>query len=429
MTLSRYSILDTYTFEELRRDYEAANPLGRIQILKKLQGGERPLPFEIASIAVRDPSSLVRAWVARQGLFGGIGLIALPIRGEDYLEKFHLIFEALKTDSDPFVRACLYENPAACGLSGGLTSRFLDATHIERLALMRNPKVGTKLVEVLFDPENREFALTLGERAELCRAFLSNESKLHELADDAGQCRLHNVSWKSQDFLAGMDLHEAERFLCTLWRLALKWPQDSDIARLIVQIVPADGLTFLDAGGSRKCVKAEVYRQRADLRWLIIDGCGPGDGETISLGLQDADEGCRAAAYSKLSPVPLARTEEIIKRKDKAALVGLAQNEALSVERLRKVEECLRQINPDGFPDAWLTIQKKEKATLFQDPRRLFGDEGRGFLEEKINLIGNTLVGALTGREGPLQKLEGTLWWGRVAAVASVLILIYLFLK
>jgi len=383
------------------------------------------LPFEIGALAVHDPSSQVRQWFARHGSYG-VGVEREPWEGtKDLMEKqrgaWNLLVETLKSDSDPFVRACLRENPARFGLFNW-KSHFLEAVHMERLALMRNPKVGTELVEKVFDPGDTELGIDMDARRELCRAFLSNKAKLHELTDDAGLCPDHKGYWEARI--------DAEKFLAALWRLAAKWPEGSDIPALMFNEVPANGLTSgVDENGNLKYVKAEVYRACPRWRLCILYSCGPRDDEVVRLGMQDADEECRKVAYSKLSWVPPAWVPELIKRKDKAALEGLVENVSLSVEDLQKCQKCLDEIEPAGYPHSWITIERKQEATISQDPERLFGKDGRGLLEEKINFIGKTLAETEGKNEKLTQKVANALLWARVAGAAGVLILLYLILR
>jgi hypothetical protein len=57
---------------------------------------------------------------------------------------------------------------------------FRNATHLERLALVRNPKVGEKLIEQIFDHEDQELGISLEVRGELVKAFLTND---HAICD------------------------------------------------------------------------------------------------------------------------------------------------------------------------------------------------------------------------------------------------------
>lgn len=140
--------LDAFALEELRREYQAADVSGRIAILQS-----DTLPFEIARLAVEDPNVEVRHWFARNG--------------RDYREvlrdaggRFRFserdLLEILRKDSDPFVRACVYANPAFKPLLNVITAGpgeelgamvgigmlikkwWSEATHLERLGMARN---------------------------------------------------------------------------------------------------------------------------------------------------------------------------------------------------------------------------------------------------------------------------------------------------
>ena len=64
MALSRYEIIDPYTLEELRREYQNSSARSRISLLRKLcKNGS--LPYEIAALAVEDQNVQVRQWFAR----------------------------------------------------------------------------------------------------------------------------------------------------------------------------------------------------------------------------------------------------------------------------------------------------------------------------------------------------------------------------
>ncbi len=429
MGWSRYDVVDGYVLEELRREYEAADARGRILILRKLQKDDGSVPFEIAALATQDRNVQVRQWFARHGSYGVL-LEREPWKhGRDNVERREsarrLLTDSLKKDADPFVRACLRENPAAFGPFHG-QSHFLEATHMERLALMRNPEVDTELIKKVFDPQNTQLGIDMQARRELCRAFLTNKAKLHKLTDDAHLCPDHKGYWEN-DF-------DAQKFLGTLWQLAAKWPEDSDIPFLVFNEVPANGLTSLEAyePGKLKYVKAEIYRALPRYRLCILYSCDWRDDEVVRLGLQDADQNCREAAYMKLWPVPQEWVEQLISRKDKAALKGLVNNESLSVEDLEKCQKCLDEIEPHGYPFSWITIERKKEATVSQDSERLFGKEGRGLLEEKINFIGKTVAEIRMWEIGAVErdaKLHKSLVWAQAMGVASILLLLYLILR
>jgi hypothetical protein len=52
MALSRYAVTDTYTLEELRREYQTSDAKGRIHLLEQLYEGDDVPPYDIAILAV-----------------------------------------------------------------------------------------------------------------------------------------------------------------------------------------------------------------------------------------------------------------------------------------------------------------------------------------------------------------------------------------
>lgn len=283
MSLARYDITDAYTLEEVRREYQTSDAKGRIRLLRKLYRTGRAAPFEIALLAVEDPNVEVRQWVARHGKY-------LDYRERRYDENQVLyerpernLEDRLKNDPDPFVRACLHENPTVFSGWDPWEALFREGSHLERLALVRNPELrifAYGLIKKIFDPEDKELRVTMKERQELVLAFLTNKEALggtermaslggHELHEDA-------MGW-----------HDANEFLKALWELASKWPTESGIQRLVYRYVPASNKT-----------KAHIYQTCNEPWWRasILENCDASDTQTIELGMKDADEICRYVA-------------------------------------------------------------------------------------------------------------------------------------
>src|SRR5216683_5521764 len=128
MTLSRYTVIDEYTLEELRREYRARDPHERIRLLSifpkaddEYDFGAALLPVEIVQMAAEDESAAVRQWIARHGRF--------------LQDSLNSVVDHLISDPDPFVRASLMENQTHVS-SHNAWRAFLFATHLERLALV-----------------------------------------------------------------------------------------------------------------------------------------------------------------------------------------------------------------------------------------------------------------------------------------------------
>ena len=114
--LPRYTIPDAYTLEEFHRLYHSADAQGRIALLKELYSGHRRgegrASFEIALLAIADPHVEVRQWIARYGKYLDYSKEQGPgPEPEPEPEPEKDLAQRLRQDPDPFVRACLRENP------------------------------------------------------------------------------------------------------------------------------------------------------------------------------------------------------------------------------------------------------------------------------------------------------------------------------
>jgi hypothetical protein len=339
MALSRYTVIDAYTLEELRRQYRSSDVPGRIRFLaqfRKADDGPRvsteALPFDIVFSAAQDDNVEVRQWIARNGCFDMQNFVQSLVDGVS--DPIDAIVNHLKSDPDPFVRACLYENQALFGL-GNAEAAFGNATHLERLALVRNPALvrATKLIQRLFDPDNTELEINLDQRRELALAFISNpeaqrDSRCNGGLFGSGQRIGPGDNWA---------LYESSNHWSSIWRLAAKWSPESLVAHYVYENIFTDDAT-----------KEEVYRQsgNACFRGTILEGCS--STEILKIGMKDSDGYCRFTAFSKiprwLYSLDPAGSEAILSSDDKDALLGLARNDSLSVEMLEKVTARLEAL-------------------------------------------------------------------------------------
>jgi hypothetical protein len=208
-------------------------------------------------LAVEDSEVEVREWIALHGAF------------LDYSEKIHArgnrsierpernLEKSLKNDLDPFVRACLRENPTVFSGRGDFywMPYFQEATKLERLALMRNPEVwcGYELIQRIFDYENEELGLTLEERKELIGALLTNKEALAQLE-----------TWT--------EIGQAENFLTTVWELASKWPKspESDVRRTVRPILmPHLVYRYVQASDKTKNNEGRMFPLTPRLREIL----------------------------------------------------------------------------------------------------------------------------------------------------------------
>jgi len=128
MEISRYTFSDAYILEELRRTYQGSDTQGRIQLLQQLYRDDQRAPSEVALLAVEESDVEVRQWIARHGNY-------LDYRESRDEHPERNLENRLKNDPDPFVRACLRENPTAFHIlsSAGYIEDFRAATHLARI--------------------------------------------------------------------------------------------------------------------------------------------------------------------------------------------------------------------------------------------------------------------------------------------------------
>jgi hypothetical protein len=280
--LTRYDAIDAYTLEELSREYEAADVRGRIHLLRRIQKILKSgcIPYEIAVLAVGDRHVQVRAWIARHGEILDYRESKLVDGKLTYTHPERNFEERLKNDPDPFVRASLHENPILSPLAWtDFGEWFQRASHLERLALVRNPKADERFIENIFDNEDKELALSMDERKELILAYLTNEDMVFK-----AKLRTREIPIDEYLILSAVD---ADNHFSRLWELASKWPGESGIPHAVYSFVNAPDST-----------KAKVYQgcEKPFFRRTILYGCTHRDKETLKLGVADADAECREVA-------------------------------------------------------------------------------------------------------------------------------------
>ncbi len=303
MALSRYARQDPYTVGELRRKYESSDAKGRIRLLRRLER-KVGIPSEITELAVSDENSQVRQWIARFG----------HIHGEQE--------ERLKQDPDEFVRACLWES--------SILSEFWDwqksfecASHLQRLAMVRNPHIDDELIEKVFDLDNQEFGLDMGARQQLASAFLTNERAL-----DRGQISFSewNRRFGRDDAGGFVHLHtKARNHYERLWALAAKWPSaqfEFGVRYWVYRYVGAGDRTKAETyracgvpalrrailSNTRPHVRYSGGLSTADLEADFHIELDASNSETIKLGLQDDDAECRRIAMGRAGPLERTRS-------------------------------------------------------------------------------------------------------------------------
>jgi hypothetical protein len=248
------------------------------------------------------------------------------------------LLEILRKDPDPFIRACVYANPAFAPLLSIVTAGqgealgallgigiliktwWSEATDLERLGMARNRHFGSCLLDEM---RSNELDLTLEQRRELILAFLAARDEVRDR--DNGE----------------------------LWEVISEWPRESDVPPFVYRWLPVNDETA-----------SKVYKRTLSPEWRCailemiwdVGQHGPRElrnhyrfhNETLRLAMSDSSGTCRLFGYaaSRLGG-PFDDRRNRSKRwrdlrraasKDTYALSGLAKNASLSLRELRWVE-------------------------------------------------------------------------------------------
>lgn len=361
----RYSFINAYILEELRRDYTLGSFRERLHLPTKLN--KRHIPIEVALLAVEDSDARIRAWFAKNAW-------ELQYGSRDDSANYHNLETRLREDPDPYVRACVYENRQFGGFKqiNQPIQLFLEAAPLERLALVRNPEVGQKLIEQIFTYGESQLGITVVERRELVRAFLTNAEAIKQSHKDIF------------DFVDGSDWASTSSHFRKLWETISQWPPEEKVFKQDVY----------RAMGANDVTRASIFRGSDDVgtKICVLENYSPDDHrDTLLLARRDKDKYIRAIAY-ELTRLTKEQVAEALAGNDVAALGGMASNHLLSIEDLRSVDNRLSELGDEFYAGVALeTIRELEKTYPPKDPHKLFGYQGREghFLEDKIDYIGN----------------------------------------
>jgi hypothetical protein len=403
----RYETADDYTTEELKRRYFGSEAIARIALLEQSAQDLIKLPIALAMWAATDEDQRVRQWYAHRGRLLDYSQLELG----EFLEKgppeltrrveftsdlknkreFSLLMIFLD-DPDPFVRACLRENPAFLDWVGA-EEAFHLSNHMERLALLRNsslaPPWGEKaysLLRSLLDIDDQTLKISLDERKQLILAYLAN-------SDERGYFRLDSISllenWQTlNELVAKWGVGSGVLPGC----LDVRYPFFLGEDEVVAQFVP-------------QC--HDRYR-----RWILLHTIEEGASasnylKTLSAAASDPDPELRQLAYElwpftvysepRLAHLSGPRDEklrEYLVSSDVAVLKGLARNPTLSVRKREKVEARLSKLGAD-LRDIAFT--------------------GGEALKREVPLAGAEL---LFGREKSKRDTED--WWKRYGTVGAV---------
>jgi len=346
----RYGIQDAYTIAELIRSYERENSRGRVCLLRRMYRQRVRMPYELALRAVTDSDSSVREWMAREArdldyserqyppaetekASTILGPNGESLTYTDTVAHFYPdrnLYERLKRDTDPFVRAALYENHhlffkfGMSALGGDGIEVFRECAPLERLAMMRNKELSLEFAKRILDPQDTTLCLGNEERAVLAKACLVNP----KVVQNGRQSR--------KIFPAGADgwgNYTIQKDSEAVWKLAARWPVDSGVPSIAFKYVQTEDQ-----------VKAEIYKkcQNDFLRQTILESCLPEDEKTLTLGRGDSDPTARYIAYGRTRSMKKQEIEDALYREkvegEKWVMNGLFENPWLgsTVRELQK---------------------------------------------------------------------------------------------
>jgi hypothetical protein len=264
-------------------------------------------------MAVEDENISVRQWIAGHGT--GLDYRELILQSEvskaatgtRYMYRFpdRNLEERLRKDPDPFVRARLRENPDVYGsfFLSGMERHLIEATHLERLALMRNPEMGlpNPLIERILDLEDQHLSITPQQRTDLVMAYLTNPRAIQE-------------SHRST-FVDGFGDYQWRKHFSKLWKLVSAWPNDNKIRELFYRYIgipdealAADIIHRADKDKDTLWALAENESLSASLlrsikARLIYLGEDKGTVESLARPQKSTYEGPNGAAYREINMV------------------------------------------------------------------------------------------------------------------------------
>jgi hypothetical protein len=314
----RYTVQDAYTTSELSRAYDREDSRGRIRLLRRVYRQTPRLPYDLALKAVTDSDSAVREWMGRNGQM------------LDYRDARHESADALldvthpdrdlamrlRRDSDPFVRATLFENPELFNplwRSSEWIDEFKGCAPLERLAMMRNQALNLDLAKLVLDPDDTRLGIDMSERYTLAKACLANR----HVVENGRRTRRGYVP--RRDRWSGW--FQSSDYSQAIWELAMKWPDEAGIPFRTVHTVQ-----------TYDRVKAKIYPhcKEVPLRGAIIESCLPEDEATLRLACADTDQGLRSMAYWRSNQMDRREIEAALLRekaeKDNGAMDGLFAN-------------------------------------------------------------------------------------------------------
>lgn len=325
----RYSVMDAYLQEELKRKYQHGNVEQRIRLLESI----KHIPEILCEMAVADEHVQVRQWTAHNARY-------LDEKSKNKILK----------DSDELVRASFFENPhlfRPCP-GGAWITAFKKATWIERCAMVRNPNVSIQLIERIADCNDKELKLSKEEKKELMAAFATNEEHIM----NSGKNLYDFFQYDEPSPPSVLDVFRGKSEYNKLWQLMSEWEKTYGFGVSI----------FYENIGCEDAVKANIFsKSDAILRLSILLGCDADDVKTLALGKKEQVGYNRRIAYSKISwrGMDASDIKKMLAGDDNQALLGMLEN-SYFLEQRGEIEHRLEELGEHD--EVWRIRYQQRKA-------------------------------------------------------------------
>lgn len=375
MDIERYKREDKLADLELENIYNSSTEKERIEITRKFNE-KYGMPEKWASLTIKYGSLQEKIALARYSSF----------LNEE-------VEELLKNDKDILVRCALLENENFSfvifqdedkqgneqgkdstelnsfeGMIAPTNRTYIDfakLSHLERIALMRNPRVDRDLIRKIYDIDNNRFQLkskmSNDERKELIYAFCRNK----EFIEDSKK------GFFDDSYTDVLDAVFITGFYDELYDLATKWlPKDPEIARITYgtfSCLPNKKLEIYNKIKDDKnldLVRSSLFDSIPDRKSLFDSDYN----ELFKLGLYDSNESIRAESARNIYDIS---RDEIAK---------LLENDTKYNNLLRAfMENC--HLDLEAMKFIYDKIEKISSIDLTIPERRWFKERYRRYLD------------------------------------------------
>jgi len=276
---------DDYATQMFMAEYKSIrSPHDRKDFLRKLHKADVWMAPELLDLVYADENTFVRAWAA-----GHLKTELIDARNYE---------PDLLQDPEPIVRAALWSNPQCqnlpwrdrrTGLSESWKEQLLTMSQMERLGLMRNPKLEMRFVVVLLETPSEQVGMSKYEHLQVLCAAAVNPDLVWE----------SRSTGRDGSVACGEGYPPPEEY-GRMWMLCLDQWLDTSVPEHFfkhIQTTPK-----IKEAIYQRLLEREDDRYFKDLRWYVIRSCDPPiDEPVLKMALNDPDQDCREIAKQQIS--------------------------------------------------------------------------------------------------------------------------------